>query len=65
LKKGDNIINIYKVLIFDGYNSRAVLVNGFDLVGAIQNNGHCIIQNQIIRAELVGSENQEDYTNAI
>ncbi len=56
-------MNIYKILIFDGYNSRAILINGFDLIGAIQNNGQ-IIQSQIVKAELIGSENQENYTNS-
>ena len=56
-------MNIYKILIFNGYNSRSILISGYDLIGAIQGNGS-IDQNQIIRAELIGSENQEDYTNA-
>lgn len=56
-------MNIYKILIFDGYNPKSILISGYDLIGAIQCNCS-IVQNQIIRAELVGSENQEDYTNA-
>lgn len=57
-------MNIYKILTFDGYNSRSILVDGYDIVGAIQNNGGSIIQTQVIKIELVGSEKQENYTNS-
>lgn len=56
-------MHIYKILVFDGYNSRTVLINGYNLIEAIQNNGQ-IIQNQIIKVELIGSENQENYINS-
>ena len=51
-------MNIYKVLIFDGCCTREFHVHGYDLMSAIQSNV-MIIQTQIIKAELIGSENKE------
>lgn len=52
-------MNIYKIVTFDGFNSKQFIVSGYDLVYAIQCNG-AILQNQIIKAELVGSQNKQD-----
>jgi len=48
-------MNVYKILTFDGYNSVEYVVYGYDMVSAIQSNG-MIIQNQIVKSELVGSQ---------
>lgn len=54
-------MNIYKLFIFDGYMAKIILVNGCDMVGAIQCSG--FISSQVFKVELVGSSEQpEDRT---
>ena len=55
-------MNIYKILTFDGYNTQEVIITGFDAIQAIQSNGS-INQSQIIKLELIGSKNQQDYSD--
>ena len=51
-------MNLYKILTFDGCNSNEFLVYSFDIIQAIQNSG--IIYQQVIRVELIGSQNQQN-----
>lgn len=54
-------MNIYKVLVFDGHQSRWVIVEAQDMVSAICSAGS---YNQCIKAELVGSSQEVDLTQS-
>ena len=54
-------MNIYKILLYDGFNSREVIIEGYDVVQAIQNNS-MIIVSSILKIELIGSQQKKDYS---
>lgn len=55
-------MNVYKVLTFDGFMSKEIIIDGFNVVSAIQTH-NTIPLNQIIKVELVGSQVQENHTS--
>jgi hypothetical protein len=57
-------MNIYKITCYDGYNSVAHIIEGFDLIQAIQSCGYIIFQS-IIKAELIGSTNIQNHISEV
>lgn len=56
-------MNIYEILTFDGHKIYQNIVQGYDLVGAIQSNDTITQnQNQIVKAELIGNQDEQDNT---
>lgn len=55
-------MNIYKVLVFDGYSSRELIISGHDVVQALQSSYNLIVS-QVIKIELVGSGDVGDLTD--